>query len=58
VLDGTSFGYALYGQVGKDSRMREQQGSIEGWTTFVFLGLVVAAALGAAAARFPQLLGR
>jgi hypothetical protein len=38
--------------------MREKQGSIEGWTTFVFFGLAVAAALGAAAARVPQILRR
>jgi hypothetical protein len=38
--------------------MRERQGSTEEWTVFVFLGLALAAAVGAAAARFPQLLGR
>jgi hypothetical protein len=43
---------------GEDSRMREKQGSIEGWTAFLFLGLAVAAALGAAAARAPQILRR
>ena len=34
--------------------MRDQQGGIEGWTTFVFLGLAVAAAVGAAAAHLPH----
>jgi hypothetical protein len=49
---------AAEGRDGEDSRMREKQGSIEGWTAFVFLGLALAAVLGAAAARNPQLLGR
>jgi hypothetical protein len=31
---------------------------MEAWTTIVFLGLAVAAAVGAAAARYPHLLGR
>jgi hypothetical protein len=34
--------------------MTDRQGGIEGWTTFVFLGLAVAAAVGAAAARLPH----
>jgi hypothetical protein len=38
--------------------MRERRGRTEEWTVFVFLGLALAAAVGAAAARFPQLLGR
>ena len=43
---------------GKDSRVNHEQGRIEGWTTLVFLGLAVAGALAAAAARLPHALGR
>jgi hypothetical protein len=34
--------------------MNREQGRIEGWTTLVFLGLAVAGALAAAAARLPH----
>jgi hypothetical protein len=34
--------------------MDREQGRIEGWTTLVFLGLAVAGALAAAAARLPH----
>jgi hypothetical protein len=37
--------------------MRERQGSVEEWTVFLFLGLAVAAALGAAAAHMPERFG-
>jgi hypothetical protein len=42
----------------KDSRVNHEQGRIEGWTTLVFLGLAVAGALAAAAARLPHVQGR
>lgn len=38
--------------------MNHEQGRIEGLTTLVFLGLAVAGALAAAAARFPNVLAR
>jgi hypothetical protein len=42
----------------KDSQVNHEQGRIEGWTTLVFLGLAVAGALAAAAARLPHAQGR
>jgi hypothetical protein len=42
----------------KDSRVNHEQGRIEGWTALVFLGLAVAGALAAAAARLPHAQGR
>jgi hypothetical protein len=38
--------------------MNHEQGRMEAWTMLVFLGLAVAGALAATAARFPQALGR
>jgi hypothetical protein len=38
--------------------MDREQGRIESWTTLVFLGLAVAGALAAAAARLPHVQGR
>jgi hypothetical protein len=42
----------------KDSRVNHEQGRIEGWTALVFLGLAVAGALAAAAARLPHVQSR
>jgi hypothetical protein len=53
VLYGTSIvpGASIGKPRGKDSRVSREQGHIEGWTTLVFLGLAVASAVAAAAAR-------
>ena len=44
---------AYDGQIGQIA-YSASKGGIEGWTAFVFLGLAVAAAVGAAAARLPH----
>jgi hypothetical protein len=53
VLVDTNFvARASLGEHGrKDSRVSHEQGHIEGWTALVFLGLAVASAVAAAAAR-------
>jgi len=38
--------------------VNHEQGRMEAWTTLVFLGLAVAGALAATAARLPQVFGR
>jgi hypothetical protein len=46
---------------GHEERIRgvnQEQGRMEGLTALVFLGLAVAGALAAAAARLPHMLGR